>query len=257
MAELDQEQPFLSHLVELRTRLVHAGIGVLIVFAMLAPFANSIYHTLAEPLLAQLPAGHEMVAIDPVAPFLTPVKLSLVLALFIAIPWILYQAWGFVAPGLYQHERRLVMPLIVSSTALFYCGMAFAFFVILPIFFAFITGTAPEGVAVMTDISKYLDFVLTLFFAFGIAFEIPVAAFILVMTGITTPEALISKRPYVILGAFVFGMLLTPPDIISQTLLAIPMWFLFEVGVFLCRVILKRSEESSTTALKRYDDTDL
>lgn len=260
MADVDQEQSFFSHLVELRIRLMRAGIGVLIVFLMLAPFANSIYHTLAEPLLAQLPAGHEMVAIDPVAPFLTPVKLSLVLALFIAIPWTLYQAWAFVAPGLYQHEKRLVMPLIVSSTALFYCGMAFAYFVILPIFFAFITGTAPEGVAVMTDISKYLDFVLTLFFAFGIAFEIPVAAFILVLTGITTPEALISKRPYVILGAFVFGMLLTPPDIISQTLLAIPMWLLFEIGVLLCRVILKPSEspeDSSTTTLKRYDDSDI
>lgn len=260
VADADQEQSFLSHLVELRIRLVRAGIGVLLVFLLLAPFANSIYHTLAEPLLAQLPAGHEMVAIDPVAPFLTPVKLSLVLALFIAIPWTLYQAWAFVAPGLYQHEKRLVMPLIVSSTALFYCGMAFAYFVILPIFFAFITGTAPEGVAVMTDISKYLDFVLTLFFAFGVAFEIPVAAFILVMTGITTPEALTSKRPYVILGAFVFGMLLTPPDIISQTLLAIPMWLLFEIGVLLCRVILKRSDDakgSSTTALKSYDDTDI
>ncbi len=260
MADIEQEQPFLSHLVELRIRLVRAGIGVLIVFLLLAPFANSIYHTLAEPLLAQLPTGHEMVAIDPVAPFLTPVKLSLVLALFIAIPWTLYQAWAFVAPGLYQHEKRLVVPLIVSSTALFYCGMAFAYFVILPIFFAFITGTAPEGVAVMTDISKYLDFVLTLFFAFGIAFEIPVAAFILVMTGITTPDALISKRPYVILGAFVFGMLLTPPDVISQTLLALPMWLLFEIGVFLCRVILKPSkdsEESSITTLKHYDDTDV
>lgn len=258
MSDVDQEQPFLSHLVELRSRLLWALAGVMAVFLVLMPFANTIYHTLAKPLLAQLPAGYEMVAIDPVAPFLTPIKLSLVLALFIAMPWVFYQAWAFIAPGLYQHERRLVVPLLVSSTGLFYCGMAFAYFIILPIFFAFITGTAPEGVAVMTDISKYLDFVLTLFFAFGIAFEVPVAAFILVVTGITTADALSSKRPYVILGAFVIGMLLTPPDVISQTLLALPMWILFEIGVFLCRVILQpRSGESPSNALKRYDDRDI
>lgn len=240
MSDVDQEQPLISHLLELRTRLLRMIVGVLAVFAVLAPFSNKIYTTLAGPLLLHLPEHSSMIAIDVISPFLTPIKLSLVLSIFVAMPWILYQAWAFVAPGLYQNEKRMVLPILASSTVLFYCGMAFAYFIIMPIFFAFLTGTAPEGVAVMTDINKYLDFVLVLFFAFGIAFEVPIATVILVLIGVTTPEALAAKRPYIIVGAFVIGMLLTPPDVISQTLLAVPMWFLFEVGILFSRTILRR-----------------
>ena len=265
MSEVDQEQPFISHLLELRTRILLMLAGVLIVFLVLAPFANAIYTLLASPLLAHLPDSASMIAIDVISPFLTPLKLSLVLAIFVAIPWILYQAWAFVAPGLYRSEKRLAIPLLVSSTALFYCGMAFAYFVILPIFFGFITGTAPDGVEVMTDINRYLNFILTLFFAFGIAFEVPVATIILTMIGVTTPDALAAKRPYIIVGAFVIGMFLTPPDVISQTLLALPMWILFEIGVFLSRLMLRRqsaftddlNEEAMETAeLKRLEKSD-
>jgi sec-independent protein translocase protein TatC len=240
VSEDDQEQPFLSHLIELRSRLLRVVIGITVVFLVLMPFANPIYQLIAQPLAAHLPAGNQMVAIDPLSPFVTPIKLTLILALFLAMPWVLYQVWAFVAPGLYQHEKRLVLPLLASSTALFYCGMVFAYYVILPIFFAFIISTVPEGVAVMTDISKYLDFVLTMFFAFGVAFEMPIAAFILVLTGVTTPEALAAKRPYVILGVFVVGAVLTPPDVVAQTLLALPMWLLFEIGLMFSRVLLRR-----------------
>lgn len=251
MSEIDPEQPLISHLLELRTRLLWMIAGVLLVFAVLVPFSNRIYTALADPLLAHMPASSSMIAIDVISPFLTPIKLSLVLALFIAMPWVLYQLWAFVAPGLYQNEKRLVLPLLVSSTALFYSGMAFAYFVILPIFFAFLTGTAPEGVAVMTDINLYLNFVLTLFFAFGIAFEIPVATIILTMIGVTTPEALAAKRPYIIVGVFIVGMLLTPPDVISQTLLAVPMWLLFEVGIFLSRIMQRRQASFAGQALNK------
>jgi len=243
-SEVDQEQPFLSHLVELRTRLLRIIAGVLAVFLLLVPFSNPIYTGLADPLLAHLPS---MISTDPLAPFLTPIKFTLMLSLYLAIPWVLYQVWAFVAPGLYRSEKRLVMPLLVSSTLLFYAGMAFAYFVVLPIFSAFITGTAPEGVAVMTDISLYLSFVLTLFFAFGVAFEVPVATILLTMMGVVTPNQLASKRPYIIVGAFVVGMLLTPPDVISQTLLALPMWVLFEVGIVLSRVMQRRQAESSAS----------
>jgi len=239
--QFDQEQPFLSHLVELRDRILRMLVGVLVVFLCMAPFSNPIYQTLARPLLASLPG--DMIATNPISPFLTPLKLSLILAVFIAMPWILYQMWAFVAPGLYLHERRLAMPMVISSTLLFYAGIAFAYYVILPIFFAFIVATAPEGVAVMTDISSYLDFVLLLFFAFGVAFEVPVATIILCLTGMAEPDALAAKRPYIIVGAFVVGMLLTPPDVISQTLLALPMWVLFEIGVILSRILIRRQAE--------------
>lgn len=228
----DTEQPFLSHLVELRDRLLRIVLVVAVVFLALMPFANKLFSVLSGPLLAHMPEQSSMIAIEVASPFLIPFKLTLFLAVFISIPWILYQAWSFVAPGLYRHERRLVLPLLVSSTILFYAGAAFAYFVVFPLVFAFFTGTAPEGVAVMTDISRYLDFVLTLFFAFGAAFEVPVVTVLLVWTGMATRESLREKRPYIIVAAFVIGMLLTPPDVISQTLLALPMWFLFEAGVF-------------------------
>ncbi|MDG4563380.1 MAG: twin-arginine translocase subunit TatC [Candidatus Competibacter sp.] len=248
MSDTDHEQPFISHLIELRTRLLRVVSGVLLVFVALSPFSNPIYSMLAGPLTRHMPAQSSMIAIDVLSPFLTPLKFTLVLAVFITIPWILYQVWAFIAPGLYQKEKRLALPVLISSTLLFYCGMAFAYFVIMPIFFAFITSTAPEGVAVMTDINRYLDFVMTIFFAFGVAFEVPVATVILVLIGIVTPDAMAAKRPYIIVGAFVVGMLLTPPDVISQTLLAVPMWLLFEIGIFVSRLLLRRRGEARAAA---------
>jgi sec-independent protein translocase protein TatC len=241
--ETEKEESFLSHLVELRDRLLRAVLAVLVVFVGLAPFANRIYTALAGPLTRHLPEGSSMIAIDVAAPFLIPFKLALMLAVVLAMPFILYQVWAFVAPGLYQHERRLVAPILVSSTLLFYLGMAFAYFVVFPLAFAFFTASAPEGVTVMTDISRYLDFVILVFLAFGAAFEVPIVTVVLVMMGMTTPEALAKKRPYVVVGAFVVGMLLTPPDIISQTLLAIPMWLLFEAGILFSRLLVKRRAE--------------
>jgi sec-independent protein translocase protein TatC len=228
-----EEQPFISHLIELRDRLLRVILVVVVIFLGLMPFANWLFSRLAGPLTRHLPEGSSMIAIEVASPFFTPFKLAMVIAIFAAMPYILYQAWAFIAPGLYRHERQRVFPLLVSSTLLFYLGAAFAYFVVFPLVFGFLTSTAPEGVAVMTDISRYLDFVLTLFFAFGIAFEVPVATVLLVWSGAVTPEALRAKRAYIIVGAFVIGMLLTPPDVISQTLLALPMWLLFEVGVFM------------------------
>jgi sec-independent protein translocase protein TatC len=255
------EQPFISHLIELRDRLLRAVLVVLVIFLGLFYFANDIYALLAEPLLAHLPEGGSMIATEVASPFLTPLKLTLVTAVFVAIPYLLYQMWAFVAPGLYAHERRLIMPLLVSSTLLFYAGMAFAYFVVFPLVFGFFTAAAPEGVAVMTDINQYLDFVLKLFFAFGVAFEVPIATNLLVWMGVVTPEGLVAKRPYIIVGAFVIGMLLTPPDIFSQTLLAVPMWILFEVGVYFSRHFVRTepaeddnldSDEKMEETLDRY-----
>ncbi len=234
--EVGQEQPFLAHLVELRDRLLRAVLAVLVLFLGLFPFANTLYEYVAGPLMAHLPEGSNMIAIDVATPFLTPFKLALVAAIFLAMPYLLYQAWAFVAPALYRHEKRLVLPLMVTSSLLFYLGIAFAYYIVFPLVFAFLTSTAPVGVEVMTDINRYLDFVLTIFFAFGLAFEVPIATILLVWAGVTTPDSLRAKRPYIIVGAFVIGMLLTPPDIISQTLLALPMWVLFELGVVFSRI---------------------
>lgn len=251
--DLEIEQPFMSHLMELRDRLMRMVLAVLAIFLVMSPFANDIFAVLADPLSRHLPEGTSMIAVEVIAPFLIPLKATLVLAIFIAMPYVLYQLWGFIAPGLYKHEKRLAVPLLVSSTLLFYTGAAFAYFVILPILSIFLTGTAPVGVAVTPDIGKYLDFELMLFFAFGAAFEVPVATFVMVMMGITTPDALASKRPYIVVGAFVIGMLLTPPDIISQSLLAVPMWLLFEIGVFMSRSFVKRRAEQA--AAEEGEDT--
>ncbi|NOX42982.1 MAG: twin-arginine translocase subunit TatC [Gammaproteobacteria bacterium] len=237
------EQTFVSHLIELRDRLIRVLAAILIVFLCLFPFANDLYTLLADPLLRHLPENSTMIATEVASPFLTPFKLTLVLAFFVAIPIVLYQLWSFVAPGLYQNERKLVFPLVVSSVLLFYGGMAFAYYVVFPLVFGFLIGIAPEGVAVMTDISHYLNFVLKMFFAFGIAFEVPIATILLVWTGATTPKKLASKRPYIAVGAFVVAMLLTPPDIISQTLLAIPMLILFELGIIFSRFFVRKNEE--------------
>ena len=234
------EQPFLSHLIELRDRLMRIALGIFLAFLVLFPFANELYTYVASPLMARLPEGSTMIATQVASPFLTPFKLALVAAVFLSMPYTLYQVWAFVAPGLYRHEKRLAVPLLVSSIVLFYLGMIFAYYVVFPLVFAFMAGTTPDGVAMMTDISAYLDFVLALFVAFGVAFEIPIATILLVATGVTTPESLASQRPYVIVGVFVVGMLLTPPDVISQTLLALPMWLLFELGIFFSRMLLRR-----------------
>jgi sec-independent protein translocase protein TatC len=248
------EQPLLAHLIELRDRMLRIVLVVLAVFVVLFPFANDLYTLLAEPLMAHLPSGSSMIATEVASPFLTPFKLTLIAAIFIGIPVILYQFWAFIAPGLYKHERRMIFPLVISSTFLFYAGMAFAYFIVFPLVFGFLVSVAPEGVSVMTDISKYLDFVLKLFFAFGVAFEVPIATILLVWMGATTPKKLTAKRPYIIVGAFVVGMLLTPPDVISQSLLAIPVWLLFEVGVVFSRFFVRKPDEEESTD-ESEDDT--
>lgn len=241
----DQPLPLVAHLTELRDRLLRALLAVLLVFICLFPFANEIYSFVSQPLRALLPEGATMIATEVASPFLTPFKLTLVAAIFIAIPYLLYQLWSFIAPGMYRHEKRLAIPLLASSVLLFYAGAAFAYYVVFPLIFGFFTSVGPEDIAIMTDINSYLNFVLKLFFAFGIAFEIPIAAVILIWAGITTPEDLVKKRPYIIVGCFVFGMLLTPPDIISQALLAVPMWILFEIGVFFGRFIQRRGSAAA------------
>lgn len=233
------EQGLLEHLTELRDRLIQIVLVILVAFLLLFYFSENIFSFAAEPLLAQMPEGTSMIAIGVTSPFLVPLKLALLLSVLLTIPHTLHQLWGFVAPGLYKHEKRLAVPLLVSSVVLFYCGIAFAHFIILPILFDFFLGVTPSGVEVMTDIGQYLDFVIAIFFAFGLAFEIPVATFLLIAAGATTPRRLAEKRPYIIVGAFVIGMLITPPDVISQTLLALPMLFLFEAGLMMARIFLK------------------
>ena len=236
----DPGQPLIEHLIELRTRILRSLASVVIIFLPLFYFANDLYTYISKPLRAYLPEGATMIATEVASPFLTPFKLTLVLAIFIAIPYILHQLWSFIAPGLYSSEKRLAIPLLTSSVLLFYGGIAFAFYVAFPLIFGFFTSAAPAGVTVMTDINRYLDFVLKLFFAFGLAFEIPIATLLLVWTGATSVDNLRKKRPYVVVGCFVVGMLLTPPDVISQLLLALPMWVLFEVGVLFATLIRDR-----------------
>ncbi|MDX9740308.1 MAG: twin-arginine translocase subunit TatC [Gammaproteobacteria bacterium] len=236
------DMPLMAHLLELRSRLLRVLGVVLAVFLVLAPFANRLYTMLALPLIERMPQGTTMIATQVAAPFLVPFKFTMVLAVFLAMPYILHQVWRFVAPGLYRSERRLALPLLVASASLFYGGALFAYFVLFPLVFGFFMAVAPEGVAVMTDIGEYLGFVLTIFFAFGIAFQVPVATILLVWAGVTTPQQLLSKRPYVVVGAFVLGMLLTPPDVISQTLLALPMWGLFEIGVQVSKLYVRPVE---------------
>lgn len=237
----DNEQSFISHLVELRDRLLRIIIAISIAVVMLFPFSNTIYLYVAAPLMKQLPAGSGMIAVGVATPFMAPFKLTLLAAIVLTVPYSLYQIWGFIAPGLYLRERRLVMPLLISSTLLFYTGVAFVYYLVFPMIFGFFVATAPPGIAVMTDISQYLDFVLALFLAFGVIFEIPIATVLLVWMGILTPEMLVGQRSYIIVGAFTIGMFLTPPDPFSQTLLAVPMWLLFEAGVFFSRFFVPYS----------------
>lgn len=234
------EQPLISHLVELRNRLLKSILMILVIFLGLFYFANDLYLILVEPLSSLLPEDGRMIATGVASPFLVPFKLTLVLAVMIAVPFLLHQVWGFVSPGLYRHEKKFGIPLLLSSIVLFYSGIAFAYFVVLPLAFGFFTGIAPEGIVVMPDIGNILDFCLKMFFAFGLAFEIPIATFLLVLSGITNTDALNRKRPYIFLGCFVVGMLVTPPDVISQTILAVPMWLLYEIGVLVARLVPAR-----------------
>lgn len=241
------EQTLIDHLTELRTRLIRVLISVLVIFLCLFCFSNEIYYFLAQPLLKHLPAGSKMIATEVASPFLAPTKLVATLSFFLAVPYILYQVWGFVAPGLYAQEKRIAFPLLLSSIILFYIGACFAYFAVFPMVFGFFTHVAPMGVAIMTDISHYLNFILTFFLVFGLTFEIPVVVFVLVMAGVIAPQKLKAARPYVLIGAFFIGMILTPPDVFSQTLLAIPMYLLFEVGLLVAskayNARLKRMEE--------------
>ena len=238
-----QEQPLIAHLLELRDRLLKIVWGVLLVFLPLMALAKDIYAWLAQPLLRMLPEGTSMIATEVASPFFTPIKLAALVAFVLAMPWVLYQVWAFVAPGLYKNERRLVVPLLASSTLLFYAGIAFAYFLVLPTVFKFIIGIAPEGVAVMTDIAKYLDFVLALFLAFGFAFETPVALVLMVKTGFVTPAKLGEMREYVLVGAFVVGAIFTPPDIVSQIMLAVPVYLLYELGIVASRILVPGARE--------------
>jgi sec-independent protein translocase protein TatC len=233
---------FISHLIELRSRLLRIAIGLLIVFVALFPFANNIYSLLAAPLLNKLPLGGQMIATGVTTPFFVPIKVAMMTAFLVSLPHTLYQLWAFVAPGLYAHEKKFMIPMIVASSLLFLFGMAFAYFLVFPVVFGFIVGTAPEGVAVMTDIGNYLDFVMTLFFAFGLAFEVPIAVVMAVRFGWVSIAALKDARGYVIVGAFVIGAIFTPPDIISQFMLAVPMWLLYELGIVVAAFTGKKPE---------------
>lgn len=250
--------PLVAHLVELRDRLIRVLLAVLVMFVCLVPFSNEIYLFVAQPLMAHLPANASMIATEVTSPFLTPFKLTMVVAIFLSMPVFFYQAWSFIAPGLYKKEKRLMMPLLASSIVLFFCGALFAYYVVFPIIFAFFTGAAPNGVTVMTDISRYLDFVLVMFFAFGFAFEVPVITIGLVWMGLVSRQSLAEKRAYIIVGAFVIGMLLTPPDVFSQTLLAVPMIMLFEIGLFFSRFFERDNEsvEDEAEQMDRAEETE-
>ncbi len=238
----DSEQPLVEHLLELRTRLLRCVLVVLVLFCGMFSFAGEIYSYFITPMIAVLPESSTLLATGTIAPFLTPFKLTFYVALYLSVPVLLHQLWGFIAPGLYQSERRFALPLLVSSVVLFYCGMAFAYFLVVPILFQFMAGIEIPGVSYMPDISENLNLMLKLFFAFGVAFEVPIATFLAIMAGLTTPQSLAEKRPYIVVGCFVLGMLLTPPDIISQVLLALPMWLLFEVGLILGKMVAKEEE---------------
>ena len=238
----DTAQPLIAHLLELRSRLLKTVVVILVVFLCLFYFSRQLYTLVARPLMQAMPEGTHMIATGVASPFLAPFKLTLYVSIFIAVPFILHQVWAFIAPGLYRHEKRLAVPLLVSSVLLFYAGAAFAYFVVFPLMFNFFATSAPEGVAVSTDISSYLDFVLALFLAFGIAFELPIAIVTMIAVGAVKVAQFAAARSYVVVACFMIGMLLTPPDIISQTLLAVPMWMLFEVGLLFGRVIERRRE---------------
>ena len=235
---------FISHLIELRDRLLRTVLGFIVVFIAFFPFANKIYALLAQPLLSKLPAGGQMIATAVTTPFFVPMKVAMMAAFIVSLPHTLYQVWAFVAPGLYAHEKKFMIPIIIASSLLFLSGMAFAYFAVFPVIFGFIVGAAPQGVAVMTDIGNYLDFVLTLFFAFGLAFEVPIAVVMAVRFGWVTTKALQEVRGYVIVVAFIIGAIFTPPDVVSQFMLAVPMWLLYELGIIVSKLTHKTPEQT-------------
>lgn len=250
------EDTFISHLIEMRDRLLRAVIGVVVIFVCLFPWSKDLYALLAKPLLAVLPKGGQMIATEVTTPFFVPMKVTLMAAFLLALPWVFYQAWAFVAPGLYQHEKRIGLPLVIASVILFVLGMAFAYFIVFPIVFGFIVGVTPAGVAVMTDIAKYLDFVMTLFMAFGITFQVPIAVVLLVKMGMVSVAKLREIRPYVIVGAFVVGAIFTPPDVVSQFMLAMPIWVLYELGIIVAAMVVKPKPATSDYAPLSETDMD-
>ncbi|WP_414502715.1 twin-arginine translocase subunit TatC [Zymobacter sp. IVIA_5232.4 C2] len=246
--------PLIEHLIELRKRLIRCALSILVVFLALYPFSNRLYEFVSEPLIRMMPQGTRMIATEVASPFLAPFRLTVLTAIVITVPFLLYQIWGFVAPGLYRKEKRLALPLLVSSVLLFYLGMAFAYYVVFPVLFHFFTGTVPAHVEMMTDIDAYLSFVVKLFIAFGVAFEVPVATVLLVMTGIVSVDTLSKKRGYVVIGCFVIGMLFTPPDVLSQCMLAVPMWVLFEAGLLFGRLVSRRQSSPDDEEDAQADD---
>ncbi len=254
---MDSPQTFITHLLELRDRLLRSAVAWILVFICLFPFANDLYALLAQPLLNKLPQGGQMIATEVVTPFFVPIKVAMMAAFLISMPYILYQIWAFVAPGLYRHEQRVILPLVTASVLLFLCGMAFAYFLVFPVVFGFIVGIAPQGVAVMTDINKYLDFVITLFMAFGVTFEVPIVVIALALMGVVDVRQLKEGRPYVIVGAFVIGAIFTPPDVISQVMLAVPIWLLYEIGVFIAAQLVKRRATQDEVAYQPLSETEL
>ncbi len=257
MSQPDSQDTFISHLIELRDRLLRSVIAVIVVFLGLFHWANDLYTLLARPLLRALPKGGQLIATEVTAPFFVPIKVTMMAAFLIALPYILYQIWAFIAPGLYRHEKRLGVPLIAASVILFFCGMSFAYFMVFPVVFGFIAGVAPVGVAVMTDISKYLDFVLTMFLAFGITFEVPIVVILLVKTGLVSVAKLREVRPYVVVGAFVIGAIFTPPDVVSQTMLAVPLWLLYELGIIVAALISRPAKPVAEDAYRPMTDAEM
>lgn len=241
---MNTSQTFIAHLIELRSRLLRSVVALAVVFLCLFPWASDLYAILAHPLLAKLPQGGQMIATDVTTPFFVPLKVALMAAFLISLPYILYQIWCFIAPGLYEHEKRWIFPMVTASLVLFFCGMAFAYFLVFPVVFGFITASAPHGVAVMTDIDKYLSFVLTMFIAFGITFQVPVAVVVLVKLGFVTVAKLKEVRRYVFVGAFVVGAIFTPPDVVSQSMLAIPLWLLYEAGIIVAGWMVGNSKQA-------------
>ncbi len=238
------QESFITHLVELRERLIRALLSVVLVFLGLFHWSNQIYSLLARPLLRTLPKGGQLIATEVTAPFFVPMKVTLLAAFLIALPYVLYQIWSFVAPGLYAHEKKLALPLLVASVLLFFCGMSFAYFIVFPVVFGFISGVTPAGVAMMTDIAKYLDFVMTMFLAFGVTFEVPVLVVLLVKVGWVSVAKLREIRPYMIVASFVIGAIFTPPDVLSQTMLAVPLWLLYEAGIIAAAIMSKSPVEN-------------
>lgn len=256
--QIDGQETFISHLIELRDRLLRASIAWIVLFVCLFPFANDLYTVLAQPLLSKLPQGGQMIATEVVTPFFVPIKVAMMAAFLGALPYILYQIWSFIAPGLYSHEKRLILPLVAASMVLFACGMAFAYFLVFPVVFGFIIHIAPKGVAVMTDIGKYLDFVITMFLAFGITFEVPIVVIVLAMTGIVEVAKLKEVRPYIIVGSFIVGAIFTPPDVVSQIMLAVPLWLLYEMGIIVASWLVgNKKAEPEEAAYQPMSEADL